>query len=336
MNTSVDYYRILELKNNATESEIKKSFRTLSKQYHPDVNPDNNKEFEEKFKSIAEAYAILGDKTKKADYDKKSHFGNNYDPNYGTYHSFGNGGYDPFGQMKQAYAKAEESRRKALELSIVMTVTISLSEAYSDVTLTKTYKRRVPCNTCNGCGYDDKKDVYDCELCNNTGKDVNTGKNCKSCKGSGALGIHKCETCKGRGLVEKEFSFNIQNPSRFINSEEQQFVHHGHGNYSDDISDLGHLIINVKIEENSKYSFQNGDIYYTLDLHYQDVIDGIKVQHEHLDGKVYAVQIPEKCKDGNVLKLAGKGIIYHNPYNGQQYRGNLLLTVNVIIDYDRV
>ena len=176
-----DYYQILNINKNASQGEIKKAYRKLSKQYHPDVNPQG----EEKFKDIAEAYDILGDETKKKQYDNPNPFGQGGNP------------FDMFNQQR---------RQKNPKLKIrVMRVTLTPEESFKGVDKELTYKSKVSCELCAGTGGNKNT----CTSCAGRGLHrqkmgtgfftQDSGYTCPTCRGSGQIVIDPCMNCNGLG-----------------------------------------------------------------------------------------------------------------------------------------
>lgn len=153
MDITKDYYKILNVDKNSTDDEIKKSYRKLAKEYHPDKN-NGDKKLEEKFKTISEAYQILGDNTTKQQYDIQSPNGNNYNPNYNTFSGFGGGfPFDIFNMFGGGFGQQIFE-----DLDIHKTINVSFADVYNNKSIDVKFQRKVYCDSCNG---DDKN----CKKC---------------------------------------------------------------------------------------------------------------------------------------------------------------------------
>ncbi|NPA58562.1 MAG: DnaJ domain-containing protein, partial [Aquificae bacterium] len=225
MATKRDYYEVLGVSKNASQEEIKKAYRRLARKYHPDLNP-NNKEAEEKFKEISEAYQVLSDPEKRKLYDQYGHaafsgsgeqqpgggfegfggFGVNLDDLledlFGFSDFFGGGG------RKRSYQKRERTYRSERGEDIYQTITISLEDAYKGTTLSIEVPRYVVCEKCAGTGQKPGSQPKVCPECQGTGQIVYSSgfmqisQTCPRCQGTGYL-QEPCDACNGRGLVMK-------------------------------------------------------------------------------------------------------------------------------------
>ena len=298
-----DYYKILELERNATESDIKKSYRRLSKQYHPDLNP-NNKEAEEKFKDIAEAYSILSDKDKKINYDR-----------FGT----ADGRTNPFGGMDMNdmfasfFGGQNNRRRKGSDIRI--NVKVSLEEVFSGIHKKIKYRKNDKCGTCNSTGGETTK----CHSCGGSGvvtqiQNTPFGRmsntvSCPVCNGMGEVVTKKCESCSGIGTttVEKDFEFDI--PKGIMDGE--SFKVTGMGNSVRNGID-GELIINIVETPHDLYRRVGNDIHQRINLTYKDLVLGNDdVQVETLEGKI-KFKIKEGTKVGSMLRIPNRGLVRRN------------------------
>ncbi len=294
-----DYYKILELERNASESDIKKSYRRLSKQYHPDLNP-NNKEAEEKFKDIAEAYSILSDKEKKMNYDR-----------FGT----ADGRTNPFGGMdmndifSSFFGNQNNRRRKGSDIRV--NVKVTLEEVFSGVHKKIKYKKSNKCTTCNNTGGETTK----CHSCNGTGvvtqiQNTPFGRmsntvSCPICNGSGEVIIKKCESCFGVGTLVGETDFEFDIPKGIMDGE--SFRVNGMGNSVRGGID-GDLIINIVETPHEIYRRVGNDIHQRINLSYKDLVLGSDDVHvDTLEGKI-RFKIKEGTKVGSMLRIPNRGL----------------------------
>jgi molecular chaperone DnaJ len=286
-----DYYKILEIEENATEDEIKKSYRSLSKKYHPDLNPQGA----EKFKEIAEAYEILGDKTKRAQYDnsKNNPFGGGIPLNDLFSQMFGNGGFN-------------QQRRKSAPDKIIK-VEITPLDSYFASEKVINYIRDHGCNICNGSGGDRQP----CSTCNGQGfqiKQFGTGfmvqqirTACGTCGGRGYTLIHKCYNCGGNGVKSDANQISINLP---YGSDNGQFLKlQNMGDFRN--GEYGDLVIQLEMVSKDGYEKMNNDLIYNLYLDL-DQVRKDKFTIPHPDGDVN-ITAPKVFDSSKPLRLRGKG-----------------------------
>lgn len=357
MDLKKDYYKILEVAKEASDDEIKKAYRTLAKKYHPDKNP-GDKTAEDKFKEAAEAYEVL--KEKRQQYDLQSPHGANYNPHanpfggaggsysytvytdqHGNQHfagddmfeelrrraGFGRFGFGRFGGFS---ADPFEDPRFHENLDITIKKTITLEDLYNNNKIEIKYNRNVTCDRCHGSGFDPESPSHDCEACDGTGRDGFAA--CRLCMGEGKIYTGTCKKCNGTKLINKEESFNLDNIFRVKNKVSQKIIANfgHHSQYYR--GKKGNLIIVIEFQENNDYFIQSDrSLAKELDVHFRDAITGIKFEHSHLNGKKYKVTIPPKTKNGDLIRVKGKGLLLD-----KDKRADLYFKVNVIIDYDRV
>lgn len=292
-----DYYKILEVEENASDDDIKKSYRALSKKYHPDVNPDGS----EKFKEIAEAYEILGDKTKRAQYDTTK-----TNPYAGT--PFQDIFSSMFNQQNPNFRQRKSAPDKIIKLQV------SPIESYKGVEKTLYYVRDLGCNVCNGSGGDQQI----CTSCNGAGfqiKTFGTGfmvqqvrTQCQSCGGRGYSLIHKCYYCDGRGTKPHSNEVKITLPVGIDSGQYLKLQNLGdyrHGEFGD-------LIVQVEVVNKDGYEKINNDLVYTLFLNL-DEIQKDKFLIPHPDGDLN-MEAPKVFDTSKPLRLRGKGYMGGDMY----------------------
>ena len=323
MSASKDYYSILGLERNATEQDIKKAFRTLSKKYHPDVNKEEGAEA--KFKEINEAYQVLSDKDKKAYYDM-----------YGTVDGIENGanpfgGFDPFDIFGRSTAQMKE---RGSDLRI--TIKISLKEAYEGVHKKIKIKKQCACHRCKGSGSEDNS--YDtCTTCNGSGyRRIRTRTRfgysesvspCDVCGGTGRKITNLCSACGGTGLEmsEKEIEFDVPKGMPF----DAYFTLRGEGNEGPHRGIPGNLMVIVQQSDNDIPGLKRveNDLVYTLRLNYFDFIYGCDVIIPHFNGDL-KIHIAEGTETGKEITLYRKG--FPDPEQPTMY-GNYRVKLECII-----
>jgi len=337
MDYNKDYYKELELDKNATDDDIKKAYRRLALKYHPDKNNGH----EDKFKSINEANSILSDSKLKQEYDNRSPNGKSYSPfnNFGSsfeFHfggpddifsqffggrnPFENFGFNPFGNRREEF-------REILDINV--NSTINLKDIYLNKDLEINFKKFVHCSDCKGTGFDRNGHSEICEICNGTG--INNNKTCEYCQGEGKIYTDTCKTCNGDKVVLKDSQVTLQNISQIRSNIRN--VHKGYGHQSKYYREKnGSLILNINVERNDDYQIINNyELSKTLNIHYQDAIDGNEFLFNHIDDSTIKIKLPIKTKDGDTIRIKEKGLLKHD-----NARADLYLKINIIIDYGRI
>lgn len=288
-----DYYKILEIEENATDDQIKKSYRTLSKKYHPDVNPEGT----EKFKDIAEAYDILSNKEKRNAYlsSKNNPFADS---------PFA----DMFNQMFNQQNR-QQPRRKAAPDKIIK-VQVSPFESYKGVEKTIQYLKENHCDGCNGRGGDQQS----CTTCNGAGfqvKSFGTGfmvqqmrVACASCGGRGYTLVHRCFKCDGRGVKPATHEVKVKLPVGVDNGQFLKLENLGdfrNGEYGD-------LVVQIELVNKDGYEKLNDDLIYNLYLNLEELQQD-KYVIPHPNGEL-SISAPKIFDTSRPLRLKNKG--YNN------------------------
>ena len=293
-----DYYKILEVEENASDDDIKKSYRTLSKKYHPDMNPDGA----EKFKEIAEAYEVLGDKTKRAQYNNSK-----TNPYAGTPFQ------DIFNSMFTQQNNPNFRHRKSVPDKIIK-LQVTPIESYKGVDKTLYYVRDLGCNICNGSGGDQQT----CTTCNGAGfqiRQFGTGfmvqqvrTQCQTCGGKGYTLIHKCYYCDGRGTKPTSNEVKITLP---VGVDSGQYLKlQDLGDYRN--GEFGDLIVQIEVVNKDDYEKMNNDLIYNLTLNL-DEIQKDKFLIPHPDGDLN-MEAPKVFDTSRPLRLKGKGYLGGDMY----------------------
>ncbi|MDX2045384.1 MAG: molecular chaperone DnaJ [Chitinophagaceae bacterium] len=341
-----DYYDILGVSKSASADEIKKAYRKVAMQYHPDRNP-GDKAAEEKFKEAAEAYEILSDQDKRAQYDRYGHagvsgngrggfsghgdmsmddifsqFGDIFgDDIFGSF--FGGGG----GRTKTG-GRARGTRGSNLRIKLKL----NYEEIAKGATKTIKVKKYVVCNTCNGSGAKDKNAVQTCGTCGGNGQvrkvtntflgQMQTVTTCPTCNGEGTTITNKCPACKGEGRVYAEETVNIDIPAGV--QEGMQLSVGGKGNAGERGGPSGDLIVLIEEETHEHLQRDGLNVVYDLHISFTDAVFGANLEVPTIDGKA-KIKIPAGTHSGKIFRLKGKGFPGINSYE----RGDQLIHVNV-------
>lgn len=312
-------YKILELNNNATDEQIKRNYKKLALQYHPDRNP-GNKEAEEKFKEIAFAYSILSDHDKRQKYDQfgitddQQMSGGGFDASE-IFKHFMNGFGGMFGgdsAFEQFFNMGSNGRRSAYQntkgQSIRMQIPVTIQEVMDGVHKDIKYDIDVRCDKCNGTGGDG---VETCPYCHGSGmisetqnfgfQTVKTMHPCAHCKGTGKTIKHKCSECNGTGFKHKEVSVRIDIPGGFddgyqtlLRGKGYEAKYSGHEN--------GDLLLEFIYRfDTSKYAVKDNTIYEFINVPYYDCILGKDYEHTLPNGDKVKVKIPEYTQDRTIV-----------------------------------
>ena len=340
-----DYYEVLGVDRNASANDIKKAYRKLAIQYHPDKNPDN-KEAEEKFKEAAEAYSVLSDPDKKARYDQFGFEGVNgaggaggfggagmdindifsmFGDIFGGRGGFG-GGFGGFGGGSAGPAKHRGSDQR-------VKVRLTLQEIANGVTKKFKLKKYVPCTHCNGSGAENGA-VETCPECKGTGRVLRTQQSffgmmrsevaCPRCNGQGKVIKTKCQHCNGDGIVMGEEIVEVNIPAGVY--EGMQLSMRGKGNAGKFNGIPGDLLILVEEEKHPTLVRDENDLIYSLLLDIPTAALGGFAEIPTIDGKA-KVTIDPGTQPGKVLRLRGKGLPTLNGYG----KGDIVVNISVYI-----
>ena len=330
MGMDKDYYSILGVSRNATKDEIKRAYRELAKKYHPDLHPENRKEYEEKFKEISEAYEVLMDDEKRRIYDQYGAEGVKFGPQGFDWSNFTH--FDDLQDLFNQFFKDmgfgsffREERDRNLYLSMY----IDLKDAYFGGEKNVTYEREIICPECRGTGARDGK-TKKCPTCNGTGQVRNvrnmgfmqyvTVQPCPACNGRGYIIEEKCPRCKGKGKINVEENIGVKIPKGVEDGTKLRV--RGKGNGGD-----GDLIIVLRVREDRRYKRVGDDLYTEVSIPFTKAALGTEIEIEHISGERINIKIPAGTQPGEMIRLKGKGMPRLNSHG----YGDLHVKVNVTI-----
>ena len=347
MSTKRDFYEVLGVGKTASGDEIKKSYRKIAMQFHPDRNP-GDKAAEEKFKEAAEAYEVLSDADKKAQYDRYGHAafgqgrgaggfggGMNMDDIFSQFGDiFGQGGGGGFGDFfgggggRSSQGRGRGSRGSNLRVKLKL----NFEEIAKGAQKTIKVKKYVGCNTCDGSGAKDKSSIQTCGTCGGSGQvrkvtntflgQMQTVNTCSSCNGEGTVITNKCTSCKGEGRVYGEETVSIDIPAGV--QEGMQLSVSGKGNAGERGGSNGDLLVMIEEEAHKELQRDGLNVAFELHISFPQAVFGTEIQVPTIDGKA-KIKIPPGTQSGKIFRLKGKGFPSVQSYE----KGDQLIHVNI-------
>ena len=333
-----DLYEILEVPRDASPADIKKAYRRLVHQYHPDSHP-GDKEAEEKFKKINAAYSVLSDSEKRARYDQFGTTGANSG-------SFGGmGGFD-FTDLGDIFAQAFgggfnfSSRTRSSNIpmqgdDIEQVIHITLLEAMKGVTRDITFMKYETCQHCNGSGAKPGTKHETCPRCHGQGQirqsqqslfgQFMTITTCPECHGTGKIIREKCDECQGSGHVRKKHTIEVKIPPGVVTNNIIKIPNAGEAGLNGGPAGDLRLIIDVEVHPN--FERDGADLHTTLILTYPQAVLGTEAKIKTLDGSEEIITVPSGTQHGQTLKVKGKGM----PRVNSKAVGDLYIHVGIEI-----
>ncbi len=335
-----DFYEILGVTRNAGPDEIKKAYRKLAIQHHPDKNP-GNKAAEEKFKEAAEAYEVLSNAEKKQRYDQFGHAGMSGNTGFGG----GGGGFsmeDIFSQFGDIFGSggfggfssggSRGGRRVNRGSNLRVKVKLTLEEIVNGVEKKIKVNKYVSCTSCHGTGAHNGSGHTTCSTCRGSGQvtriantilgQMQTSSPCPACGGEGQIITDKCKVCFGDGIVKAEDVISIQIPAGV--GDGMQLSVSGKGNAAPRGGIAGDLIVVIEEITHEQLKREGIHLYYDHYISFIDAAVGTSIEVPTVDGKA-KVKIDPGTQSGKVLRLKSKGVPDINGYG----RGDLLVNINV-------
>ena len=335
-----DYYEVLGVNKGASEDEIKRAYKKMARKYHPDLNPDN-KEAEEKFKEVNEAYEVLSDANKKARYDQYGFAG--VDPNYGA--GAGGGAYDAggfdFGDLGDIFGSffgggfgggRRNPNAPQRGESIRASLSVEFTEAAFGCEKSITIDRFEQCPTCKGKGCAPGTTPEVCTECHGTGTVTQAQRTpfgmmqsqtvCPKCRGKGQIIHQPCPDCRGAGVVRKRRTIQVNIPAGIDNG--QTISLRGQGHSGKNGGPAGDLLITVMVRPHEIFRRDGTAVFCEAPITFTQAVLGGTLEIPTIDGKV-KYDIPEGTQTGTVFRLRGKGI----PVLNGRGRGDQYVTVNI-------
>lgn len=338
MADSQDYYEILGVDRDADARTIKRAFLKKARELHPDVSDDP--QAEEKFKKVNEAYSVLSDEQKRANYDR---FGSAEGPMGGGYVDFsdifGGGGLDDifstfFGGGMGGSGRGGQHRRDGRDMAVALNVT--LEEVAQGCTKTISYERLAPCEDCHSTGMADGASEKTCPTCNGSGYvttyqrsifgQVQSTSPCPDCNGEGTICDNPCDMCKGQGRTPTAEKLDVDIPAGINSGRKMRIENYGEAGFRGAKS--GDLIVTINIIEHDRFKRMNDDLLVSTHISMVQAALGCTVELDGIlpDEKV-SVEIPAGTQYGDRVRVSGFGM----PHLGSERRGSMIVTVLIDI-----
>lgn len=314
INADKDFYSILGIDKDATEDEIKKAYRKKAMEFHPDKNA-GNKEAEENFKAVAEAYEVLGDANNRARYDNLRGTRGGFGGGFNGFGGFGGfGGFEDF--MNGFHTREERVIYKGNDLNL--SIAIDLKESYFGHNKIINFSRNVSCKACSGSG---AKETHSCTSCGGLGKKKNARRYgelqmfevsmCQDCHGTGKKVLIKCDDCNGAGYETKSVEEVITLPRGIMNN--MRIKYQGKGDDFIGLSNSneiipGDLLVTITIKPVSGIEIVGEDVFMEENLKFKDFVFGTKLDVDTISGDKLKVNIEAGSKVGKKLRLKGFGM----------------------------
>ena len=324
-----DYYELLGVSRSASDQEIKSAYRKLAVKYHPDKNP-GDKEAEDRFKEAAEAYSVLGDPQKRAQYDRFGHSGVGanvgFDPTifsefgdiFGDFFGFG----DIFGTGSRRRSTAQRGSDLRYDLEI----------SFMDAAFGLKTKIKVPrletCQSCSGSGAAKGSSPITCPTCQGHGQVryqqgfFSISRTCQQCQGTGRVVKNVCKECRGEGRVQTEETLEVKIPAGVDNGSRLRIA--GGGEAGLQRGPPGDLYVVLFVKEHEFFERQENNVYCTIPISFPQAALGAEIIVPTLEGEE-RLQIPEGTQSGSIFRIKGKGI----PSLNGKGRGDQFVTVNI-------
>jgi molecular chaperone DnaJ len=329
--TKVDFYEVLQVSRDASDQELKTSYRKLAMQYHPDRNP-NNPEAEEQFKTCSEAYQVLSDPEKRAAYDRYGHAAfQNGGPTagspFGGAQDLGDIFGDLFGEMFNMGGSRRASRvQRGRDLRYDLT--LEFEEAVFGTEKEISIRRQGACENCAGTGSANGKPPATCTGCGGRGQVrfqqgfFSVAKTCVRCGGTGTTISDPCASCRGEGLQAKKHEILVKVPAGV--EQETRIRYQGEGEAGRFGGPSGDLYVVLSVKAHKFFERDGDDLHCVIPISFPQAALGTELQIETLEGAA-TIKIPEGTQSGREFKLRGKGV----PHLNEHGKGDLILEIRV-------
>lgn len=328
-----DYYEVLGVSKGASDEDLKRAYRKLARKYHPDVNKD--KDAEEKFKEVSEAYQVLSDSDKRARYDQFGHAGlGDQGAGFGGFGGMG-GFEDLFDMMFNGGFSGRNTRnspRPGADLRYELN--LSFKEAVFGTEKDIEIYRYEQCEHCNGSGAEPGSKVHTCDRCGGSGQVKQAQKTpfgqfvnvttCDKCGGSGKVIEKKCSHCRGAGTTRRKRRIHLRIPAGVDNGSRLRVA--GKGEAGERGGAYGDLYVFIRVQPHQRIERRKENLYLKKDISFVKATLGAEIPVETLDGSV-KLKIPAGTQPGSTFRIEGKGV----PLQRRSGRGNFYVTVQISV-----
>ncbi len=336
MATKRDYYEVLGVPRDASDEEIKRSYRRAAQRHHPDI--DSSDGAEARFKELNEAYRILSDRQRRTAYDMFGHSGVDAASAGGFEGAFG-GGFGPFGDIFDAFfggapAGTRGRRRVVAGADLRYDLTIEFAEAVSGVTREITFPTLVRCSVCDGSGAEPGSEPEKCPDCNGTGEKRRVSQTilgqmvnitaCPRCGGEGRIVSTPCHNCRGEGRVREQRTIKVEVPAGIDSG--QRIAIEGQGEAGPRGGPPGDLYVAVTVRDHPQLLRRGTELYYELAVTFPQAALGATVEIPTVEG-TEPMEVPAGTQSGTELRLRGRGV----PRLRNTGRGDLHVIVTVVV-----
>jgi molecular chaperone DnaJ len=335
--TKIDYYEVLSVSRDASDQELKTSYRKLAMQYHPDRNP-NDPSAEEKFKECSEAYQILSDPEKRAAYDRYGHaafqnggagaggpFGGGFS---GNPQDLGDIFGDLFGEMFNMGGSGRQASRVQRGRDLRYDLTLDFEEAVFGKEKEITVRRMEACVDCKGTGAAKGKAPVTCTQCGGRGQQrfqqgfFSVARTCSVCGGTGTLIVDPCTTCKGETRVQREHTILVKVPAGV--EQDTRIRYSGEGEAGKFAGPTGDLYVVLNVKAHKFFDREGDDLHCVMPISFPQAALGTELEIQTLEGAA-TIKIPEGTQSGREFKLRGKGVPHLNSHG----KGDLIVEIRV-------
>ena len=307
-----DYYEVLGVGRDATQDEIKKAFRSLARETHPDANP-GDPQAEAGFRQIAEAYEVLSDPQRRGAYDRGETIGTgDLFSNFAGLDDllqqfFGGGGFGGFGGGRAGPRRGSD---------VAVAVDLTLAEAASGVSRDLRFRAATACNVCGGNGSEPGHDPATCRTCGGRGQvqvrrdtflgAMMTVSDCTTCRGTGRIIEHPCRECRGRGRIDDERELSIDIPEGVDTGTRLRLA--GRGGAGEPGGPPGDLYVEIKVLRDPQLDRHGDDLHYQVALGFAEATLGTEVEVPLVDGSTERMTIPAGTQPGTLFRIAKRGM----------------------------
>jgi len=334
LNGKRDYYDILGIARNASDQEIKSAYRKAALQYHPDRNP-GDKHAEERFKEAAEAYSVLSDSQKRAQYDRYGHAGlgaaagGGFDPS--IFADFSDILGDIFGFGDFFGTSARRGTRVQRGADLRYDLELDFEEAAFGTKTKIKIPRHETCGECNGTGAERGTGPTTCPTCNGYGQVrfqqgfFSITRTCSQCNGTGQTIRNPCRTCRGEGRVVREKSLEVRIPAGVDNGDRLRIS--GEGDAGGKGGPAGDLYVVLRVKEHEFFERREHNLYCHIPISFSQAALGAEILVPTLEGDEERLTVPPGTQTGTTLRIKGRGV----SRRGGSSRGDLYVTLDVVV-----